>query len=111
MNMEAYDDVNHVPPYWEYVDPRGDAQADIMLADNLMKSRSRIAAERREDPVEMDEEIAEDQARESRLKLRRGGSAKPQAAAEPEDEPDEDERDRREAEASGDRARDEEEEV
>jgi lambda family phage portal protein len=111
MNIEAYDDVNHVPPYWEYVDPRGDAQADIMLADNLMKSRSRIAAERGEDPVEMDEEIAEDQARESRLKLRRGGSAKPQAAAEPEDEPDEDERDKREAEASGDRARDEEEEA
>jgi lambda family phage portal protein len=93
-NVAAYDNIDHVPPFWEYVDPRGDVQADIALADNLMKSRSKIVAERGEDPIELDDQIASDQKREDKLKLRRGGTAQPQTAAasdptdDPEDQPD-----------------------
>lgn len=82
--VAAYADIDHVPPFWEYVDPRGDVQADVMLADNLLKARSRIAAERGEDPVELDEQIAADQKREKTLGLKRG--AKAQALAEAPDD-------------------------
>lgn len=86
--LDAYDNIDHVPPYWEYVDPRGDAQADVLLVDNLIKARSRVAAERGEDPVELDETIAVDQAREKRLKLVRGSTST--ARKEPEEDEDED---------------------
>lgn len=93
-NISAYENIDHVPPFWEYVDPRGDVQADVMLADNLLKSRSKIVAERGEDPVELDDQIAEDQRREGKLHLMRGSTAKPQVAADDdEDETDEDEPD------------------
>lgn len=80
--LAAYGNIDHIPQFWEYVDPRGDAQSDVLLVDNLLKSRSKIAAERGEDPIELDDQIAGEQKREAKLRLRRGGTAKPQAVAE-----------------------------
>lgn len=79
--VAAYENIDHIPQFWEYVDPRGDAQSDVLLVDNLLKSRSRTAAERGEDPIELDDQIADEQKREARLGLKRGGTAKPQASA------------------------------
>ncbi len=83
--LSAYDNIDHVPDIWEYVDPKADAAADVLLVDNLMKSRSRVAAERGEDPVELDEVIRDEQAREQKLGLRRGKTAQVDG---PEDDPD-----------------------
>lgn len=84
----AYENIDHIPQFWEYVDPRGDAQSDVLLVDNLLKSRSRVAAERGEDPIELDDAIAAEQKREAELGLKRGGTAKPLASAAAEDPED-----------------------
>lgn len=88
--LSAFENIDHIPQFWEYVDPRGDAQSDVLLVDNLLKSRSRVAAERGEDPIELDDQIADEQKRETQLKLRRGGTAKPQAVAAAGDDPEDD---------------------
>lgn len=91
-SLSAYENIDHIPQFWEYVDPRGDAQSDVLLVDNLLKSRSRTAAERGEDPIELDDQIAAEQQREAKLKLKRGGTAKPQVStsADPPEDPTED---------------------
>lgn len=84
--LSAYSNIDHIPQFWEYVDPRGDAESDVLLVDNLMKARSKVAAERGEDPIELDDLIAQDQRREERLKLKRGAKAQAQVvSAEAED--------------------------
>lgn len=82
--LSTYANIDHIPQFWEYVDPRGDAESDVLLVDNLMKARSKVAAERGEDPIELDDLIAQDQRRETKLKLKRGAKAQAQTvAAEP----------------------------
>lgn len=83
-NIGTYENIDHVGDAWEYVDPRGDAEADVTLVDNLLKPRSKVIAERGGDAEEVDAAIAEDQAREARLKLeRRDKGAAVEAKAEP----------------------------
>ena len=97
--LTAYDNIDHIPQLWEYVDPRGDAEADIMLMDNLLKARSDIAAERGEDAIELDEKIQRDQARARKMGLEKGGkaaAAAPTPAVDPpEDQPEGDDTDDR----------------
>lgn len=70
-SLEAYCDIAHMGPKWEYVNPREDAQTDVLLVNNLLKPRSDAVAETGWDPEEADERIAEDQRREARLGLKR----------------------------------------
>lgn len=80
-NLAAYDNIDHIPQAWEYVDPRADSEVDIALVDNLMKSRSAVVAERGGDPEELDAVIAADQQREKKLKLERRSKTAVQAPA------------------------------
>lgn len=79
--VATYSNVDWVPDAWEYVSPKEEAEAQVILADNLLKPRSKIVAEQGGDPEETDELIAADQAREDKLKLRRGAKAAPTKAA------------------------------
>jgi len=72
---EAYLDVEWQPHAWEWVDPLKDAEAEILLIDNLLKSRTRAIKGMGYDPEVIDREIAEDQAREDRARLRRGSKS------------------------------------
>jgi lambda family phage portal protein len=59
--------VKWLPPAWPWVDPLKDAQAAILEMNNLLRSRSEIAAERGADIESLDAEIAADRARADRL--------------------------------------------
>ena len=72
---ERYLDVEWSPPAWEWVDPLKDAEAEIALVDNLIKSRTQVIKGRGYDPEVVDREIAADQEREDKLKLRRNEKA------------------------------------
>jgi lambda family phage portal protein len=58
-----------IPPHWDYVDPQKDAAAEILLINNLLKSRSDSIEEQGFDPEEVDERIALDNEREAALGL------------------------------------------
>jgi len=60
-------------PKWEYVDPKKDAEADILAVDNLLIARGDVIAERGDDPEETDQRIAEEQRREEKLNIKRRG--------------------------------------
>ncbi len=99
--VEAYRNVRHMAPRWDYVNPHEDAKTEKLLVDNLFKPRSDVVSEGGWDADQIDEQIAEDQKREARLGLvRREPTGKDANAppAEPErdgaddpDEPDEEE--------------------
>jgi len=72
---ERYLDVEWQPQAWDWVDPLKDAEAQILLIDNLLKSRSQAIKSMGYDPEVVDRLISEDQAREDRAKLRRGSKA------------------------------------
>jgi lambda family phage portal protein len=61
--------VNWVPQGWAYIHPTQDVQAKQMEVDAGFNSRSRIITERGDDPAEIDQERAEDQARADALGL------------------------------------------
>lgn len=88
--LAAYDNIDHIPQMWEYVDPRGDAESDILLMDNLLKARSDIAAERGEDAIELDEKIRRDQERARKMGLEKGGKAAAGVQAAVVERPDDD---------------------
>jgi lambda family phage portal protein len=69
---DAYLDVEWQPQAWDWVDPLKDIEALVMAHDNLYTSRTRVIKAMGYDPEVIDREIAEDQAREDRMKLRRG---------------------------------------
>lgn len=82
----AYSNIRWMGPKWEYVEPLKDRQAEKLAVDELFVPRSDIIAERGEDAEEIDERIAQDQARERDLGLTR---PKPVAAAQSdEDKPE-----------------------
>lgn len=58
-----------LPPRWEWMDPQKDANAEIAQINAKLKSRTQALAERGCDAEQVDQEIAEDQAREKRLGL------------------------------------------
>lgn len=64
--------VKYILPKWEWVDPWKDRRAEQIAVDNLWKPRSDVIEAEGDDPEETDRRIAQDQAREERLALRRG---------------------------------------
>lgn len=76
-----YSRVNWITPRWDWVDPLKDMQAEKLAVDNGFKARGEVIEGMGNDPNEVDERIAEDQSRETRLGLKfvRGGQA-PQAS-------------------------------
>jgi lambda family phage portal protein len=72
---ELYLDVEWQPQAWPWVDPLKDIEAEIMAVDNLLTSRTRVIKRMGDDPEVVDRETADDQAREDRSRLRRGGKA------------------------------------
>lgn len=71
--LAAYSHVRWMGPKWEYVDPKKDAEADILAVDNLLIARGDVIAERGDDPEETDQRIAEEQRREEKLNIKRRG--------------------------------------
>lgn len=61
--------VRWITPKWDWVDPLKDMQAEKLAVDSGFKSRSAVIESLGEDPVDVDNEIAADQAREQRLGL------------------------------------------
>jgi lambda family phage portal protein len=81
------------PPSWPWVDPTKDVKAAREEVEAGFRSRASVIVARGEDPDQVDDEIAEDRAREARLRLHETPSAfaaKPAASAraEPADAPE-----------------------
>ena len=68
-NPESGLAVNWYPPGLPWVDPVKDAQAEVDLIAAGLKSRRQAVAERGYDVAVLDQEIADDKARELRLGL------------------------------------------
>ena len=62
-------DVTHTPQGWAYIHPTQDAQAEQMLIEAGLSSRSAAIAKRGDDPETIDQERADDAAREQSLGL------------------------------------------
>lgn len=62
-NPSPYLDIKWIPPKWAWVDPLKDVQAAAIAVDNGFASRSSIIREGGDDPIQVDDEIAADQAR------------------------------------------------
>lgn len=80
-----------IPPKWPWVDPLKDAQAEAISVDNGFKSRSDVIESTGEDPIEVDNRIAADQARARKLGIVFKGTSAPGAqiaAPPPEDNPE-----------------------
>lgn len=65
----AFLSVKWLPPAWSWIDPLKDAQAAVLEMNNLLRSRSEIAAERGIDIEQLDTEIAGDKRRADGLGL------------------------------------------
>ena len=70
---ELQQQVAYILPKWEWVDPLKDRKAEQLAVDNLWKSRSDVIEAEGMDAAEVDKRIVQDQEREERLELRRGG--------------------------------------
>jgi lambda family phage portal protein len=68
-DMADLEQPDWLPPRWEWMDPQKDANAEIAQINAKLKSRTQALAERGCDAEQVDQEIAEDQAREKRLGL------------------------------------------
>jgi lambda family phage portal protein len=80
-NPRQFRRCNHRTPKWAWVDPLKDAQAEILLIDNLLKARSDVINEMGEDEDEVDARIAADQKREADAGLIRRGKVTPPGSA------------------------------
>jgi lambda family phage portal protein len=67
------------PQRWDWVDPKNDIEAELLQINNLLKPRSATVNEMGYDEEEVDEMIAADQERESKLGLQRRALSQPQA--------------------------------
>lgn len=76
-NPRVFRRANHRTPKWAWVDPLKDAQAEILLIDNLLKARSDTINEMGEDEDEVDARIAADQKRELEAGLIRRSKVTP----------------------------------
>lgn len=61
--------VEHAPHGWEYIHPVQDVQGKALEVQNGFRSRSSVVGQRGDDPDLVDQERAEDMAREAALKL------------------------------------------
>ena len=66
---EAYLCVDWLPPRWDYVNPSQDVSADIEAINAGLKSRAQAVAERGYDIAAIDDERAQDAARQAALGL------------------------------------------
>jgi len=86
---DDYLDVNIRPPAWPWIDPEKDAKAEQLAVRCGFKARSTVIQERGEDPTEVDEANAADNARADQLRLRYDSDgrqdvvSKPAASVEP----------------------------
>ncbi|MEV8466086.1 phage portal protein [Fluviibacterium sp. DFM31] len=64
-SLSDYRDVRFVPPGWQWVDPRNEAEADIAAINAGLKSREVVVAARGRDIDELNAEIDRDQVRQS----------------------------------------------
>jgi lambda family phage portal protein len=74
-NQADYLNVQWRPPKWDWVDPKKDAEGEILLIDNLLKPRSATINEMGDDEEDVDAQILIDQEREQRLGLVRRQSS------------------------------------
>lgn len=79
-NPQFYLDVEWTPPPWPWVDPLKDQEAEILAINNLLKSRTKTIKESGYDREDVDAQIAEEQAAEETLRLKRNDA---KAAAAP----------------------------
>jgi lambda family phage portal protein len=68
-DAEAWLAADYLVPFWPGVDAEKDMQAEVLAIKNGIKSRRQAIAERGGSIEQLDEEIAQDNARESRLGL------------------------------------------
>jgi lambda family phage portal protein len=88
LDPSPYQVVTHIPPKWDWVDPLKDAQAEVISVNNGFKARSSVIEAQGNDPIEVDNRIAADRAREKVLGLVFAGT--PAALAEIDSAPHED---------------------
>ena len=65
----AFHRVSWLPPKQQWVDPKSDAEAEILMVNACFKSRSQVVTSLGYDPEQVDAEIAADAKRAERLKL------------------------------------------
>ncbi|WP_424989715.1 phage portal protein [Fluviibacterium sp. S390] len=65
VSLSDYRDVRFVPPGWQWVDPRNEAEADIAAINAGLKSREEVVAARGRDIDELNAEIERDQIRQA----------------------------------------------
>ena len=82
--QRLYRKSSHIPPKWDWVDPLKDIQAEILAINAGIRPRSASVEADGRDPVENDQRIAQDKAREQKLGLQFG--AEQSAPAETDDE-------------------------
>jgi lambda family phage portal protein len=75
-----------IPPGFQHVDPLKDAQAEILMINSGLKSRSEAVGERGRDVEELDQELAADQARAAGLGLAFSSSTSRPSGADNDDE-------------------------
>jgi lambda family phage portal protein len=61
--------VEHAPHGWAYIHPVQDPQGKALEVTNNFRSRSSVIGERGDDPEAVDQEIADDEARQKKLKI------------------------------------------
>lgn len=69
-NQRLHDRVKWIPPFWDWVDPLKDQQAEKLAVDNGFKSRGDTIESAGNDPEETDQRILDDQEREENLGLK-----------------------------------------
>jgi lambda family phage portal protein len=73
----VYRSITWIPPKWDWVDPLKDVEAEVIMINNGLKSRSASIRGSGGDPIESDNEIATDQTRQKSLGLVFVGTATP----------------------------------
>lgn len=66
---DQYRKIDWVPPPWEWIDPLKDVQAEVIAVNARFKPRSRVVQSQGYDPVENDNQIADDQQRAKDLDI------------------------------------------
>jgi lambda family phage portal protein len=84
-----------IPPKWDWVDPFKDIKAEIAAKDAGLKSRSAIIKAMGDDPEQVDQEIADERARERSLGLDFSAKSPAPSAGAPADDGTDDEQRRR----------------
>lgn len=74
-----YRNVTWIPPRWDWIDPLKDRQAEIVAINAGLKARSQSIEAEGYDAAEIDERIAEDEARAKKLGLNFIGTASAKA--------------------------------